>query len=93
MLMAYDGLDKLGDAHEHWELVTDMEQLHGIDDGVEGIEEHDLLSDIRTKDRRTRMPDVDQLIRNPRVFVVHDVTDRGLVGNQSLSFDPTQEHS
>ena len=77
MLMTYDGLDKLGDVNEHWESVTDMIQLHGIDDGVEGFEEHDLLSHIRAEDRRTHMLVVDQLIRNPRVFVVHDVTGRG----------------
>lgn len=93
MLLVYDGLDKLGDDDEHWEIVRDITQLHGIDDGVEGFTDSELLNDIRMDDIRTRMSAVDQMIRNPTVSVVHDNTDRGLVGNYNNTFDPTEEHS
>lgn len=68
MLMAYDGVDKLGDEDEHWAMVHDITEL---------------LSDIRDEDKRARMPVVDQLLRRPTSSVVFAHTYRGMAGNYS----------
>lgn len=92
MLMAYDGLDKLGDEDDHWEVVKDIKQLHGLDIDVEGYSDEMLLSDIRAEDKRVLLSAVDQLLRAPTNSVVTEFTDRGIVGNFSSEEEAPEVH-